>query len=169
MLLLSAHELIWTPSTNEPCVSWNHQWVTSSADHKSLHFPSQAAAETQSTCLCCLFLLTGKRFLTFSQQRAFGLYTFLPIQVSTASQGASSGVCELLTRISTDLSDVFSDTSEVTSHKAAVILAVEYATPWSTGQKNETMLKDPCRHAEAESCPRLQRKTCTDTQISLHT
>ena len=34
------------------------------------------------------------------------------------------GVCELLTRISTDLSDVFFDMSEVTSHKAAVILAV---------------------------------------------
>lgn len=38
---------------------------------------------------------------------------------------AASGVCELLTRISTDLSDVFSDISEVTSHKAAVILAVD--------------------------------------------
>lgn len=35
------------------------------------------------------------------------------------------GVCDLLTRISADLSDVFSDMSEVTSHKAAVILAVE--------------------------------------------
>lgn len=34
-------------------------------------------------------------------------------------------MCELLTRISADLSDVFFDMSEVTSHKAAVILAVE--------------------------------------------
>lgn len=39
------------------------------------------------------------------------------------------GVCDLLTRISTDLSDVFFDMSEVTSHKAAVILAVESWTP----------------------------------------
>lgn len=151
-----------------PGIITSKHWV-SSADNKSLYFPSQAAAEKQSACLCCLFLLTGKRFLTFSQRITFGLCTFLPVQVSTASQGASSGVCELLTRISTDLSDVFSDTSEVTSHKAAVILAVEYATPWSAGQKNETMLKDPCRHAEAESRPSLQRKTCTDTQISLDT
>lgn len=34
-------------------------------------------------------------------------------------------MCELLTKISADLSDVFFDMSEVTSHKAAVILAVE--------------------------------------------
>lgn len=40
------------------------------------------------------------------------------------SLGQLLGVCDLLTRISADLSDVFSDMSEVTSHKAAVILAV---------------------------------------------
>lgn len=39
--------------------------------------------------------------------------------------GSLLEVCELLTRISTDLSDVFIHMSEVTSHKAAVILAVE--------------------------------------------
>lgn len=39
------------------------------------------------------------------------------------------GDCDLLTRISADLSDVFSDMSEVTSHKAAVILAVERTPP----------------------------------------
>lgn len=50
--------------------------------------------------------------------------------------GSFPGVCELLTRISTDLSDVFSDMSEVTSHKAAVILAVECGTPWSKRQKD---------------------------------
>lgn len=48
----------------------------------------------------------------------------------TAPQGAPPlRVSDILTRISTDLSDVFFDISEVTSHKAAVIRAVERGTP----------------------------------------
>lgn len=43
------------------------------------------------------------------------------------------GVGELLTRTSTDLSDVFVHTSEVTSHKAAVIPAVDSWTPGGNG------------------------------------
>lgn len=93
----------------------------------------QAAAGKQTVTLSCVFLMLV-HINTVSEPYPCSV---MSRDRPTASGGARLlGVCELLTRISTDLSDVFFDMSEVTSHKAAVILAVEYGTPWIRRKKS---------------------------------